>query len=48
MNILVQFFMKNRLIFLIIISDSYSTKKKYNLDQKLFQTPFQIDKIDYD
>ena len=48
MNILVQFFMKNRLIFLIIISDSYSTKKNYNLDQRLLQTPFQIDKIDYD
>jgi len=40
--------MKNCLIFLIIISDSYLTKKKYNLNQKLFQTPFQIDKIDYD
>ena len=48
MNILVQFFMKNCLIFLIIISDSYSTKKNCNLDQRLFQTPFQIDKIDYD
>jgi hypothetical protein len=48
MNILVRFFMKNCLIFLIIISDSYSTKKNYNLDQRLFQTPFQIDKIDYD
>ena len=48
MNILVQFFMKNCLIFLIIISDSYSTKKSYNLDHGLFQTPFQIDKIDYD
>ena len=48
MNILVQFFMKNCLIFLIIISDSNSTTKNCNLDQTLFQTPFQIDKIDYD
>ena len=48
MSILFQFFMKNCLIVLIIISDSYSTKKSYNLDQRLLQTPFQIDKIDYD
>ena len=45
MSILFQFFMKNCLIVLIIISDSYSTKKNCNLDQRLFQTSIQMTKL---